>query len=218
MKKIRLPHIDSTANTVVLANGEFPSYGIGASLLFNSQMVVCCDGAVDKLLLLGKEPSAIVGDGDSIDEATAAKYASLMVRIPEQESNDLCKALDYCLSQGMQDITILGASGMRDDHALANIGVLVRYFSKCEMELITDYGVFNVVRGEAIFESFAKQQVSLFALDSTTKIETEGLLYQPPQGHLSPLWGGLSNEAKGDEFKLKTDSELIVFRVFDPKD
>ncbi len=217
MRIVVLPYRDMAADVVVLANGEFPASGVAAELLAVAERVVCCDGAADKLLSYGREPTVIIGDGDSTNAATSRYYNSLFVKVAEQDTNDLCKALDYCIEKGWSDIVVLGASGLREDHALANLGVMIKYSDVCRLSMVTMHGVFNVACGHDVFESWQGQQVSLFTFDPRVNVSIEGLLYVPAEGRLDGLWHGISNESVGNEFVIDSDGPVLVYRVFEKK-
>ncbi|MBR6830942.1 MAG: thiamine diphosphokinase [Tidjanibacter sp.] len=217
MKRIALPDISYKPTIVILANGEFPDNEIALSLLRGTEEIVCCDGAVRNLLETGLEPSVIIGDFDSIDAATAERYKDIMVHVDEQDTNDLCKAVEYCLAKGYKRLVVLGASGLREDHALANIGVMMKYAARCEIQMVTNFGVFDVVCGKAEFESWEGQQVSMFAFNPATKILVENLMYTPPEGSLCGLWQGVSNQSLGGSFVVDTSDMVVIFRVFEKK-
>jgi thiamine pyrophosphokinase len=142
MKTYKLPDIDEELETVILANGEFPSHEIPLSLFKKSKYLVCCDGAINHLSDTDKQPDAIVGDCDSLSEENLLKYSDIIHRISEQETNDLTKAVRFCVAQNRRKITILGATGKREDHTIANVSLLCEYMMDADVEMITDYGVF----------------------------------------------------------------------------
>ncbi len=213
MKKIILPNKNFIAETVILANGEFPTGEIALSILANAQFLVCCDGAANQLLLNSTRlPDAIVGDCDSVTEENKKIFSGIIHRIPDQETNDLTKAVNFCLSIGRKRITILGATGKREDHTLANISLLGQYFEKdTEFQMITDYGVFNAISENSEFESFEGQQVSLFNI-SATAITSHNLRYPLQNRILHQLWEGTLNESMGNSFRLDVEGKYIVFR------
>ena len=52
--------------TAIVANGEVPSSELSIRLLRNMKRVICCDGALQKLLSINIVPDVVVGDGDSM--------------------------------------------------------------------------------------------------------------------------------------------------------
>ena len=43
------------------------------------------------------------------------------VRVAEQETNDLDKAIRLCRERGWGDLVVVGATGLREDHAIGNV-------------------------------------------------------------------------------------------------
>lgn len=212
-----MPDERTVPQTVILANGEYPAEGLQAALLHNAQRVVCCDGAANAFIADGGRPTATVGDGDSIDAATLACPDMAFVRNPDQETNDLTKVFDYCLSRGWKDIIILGATGRREDHTLANISLLADYARHARVQMVTPTGVFDAFDSTRSFASVPGQQVSIFTIIPGTEISVEGLVYIPAPGGFRSWWCGSLNEASADRFTIRTDSPTIVFRAFDVK-
>ena len=139
-----MPDAATAPETVILADGEYPAEGIPATLLAQARYVVCCDGAADAYTARGGIPSAIVGDGDSIGRTTAQRFRDILHIVPDQETNDLTKAFSFCMEQGRRELTILGATGGREDHAIGNIALLADYARQADVQMVTPYGVFNL--------------------------------------------------------------------------
>lgn len=214
MKRYSLPTLSTKADAVILANGDFPKHEIPLSILRNNDYIVCCDGAVDKLVPAGLHPKAIVGDCDSLSEENRRKYADIMHRIKEQETNDLTKSVKFCIEQGKKNIVILGATGNREDHTIANISLLADYLEyTTDICIISDFGIFNAIEEDATFESVSQQQVSIFSLNPS-KISTENLKYPIKDRILTNWWQATLNEAISAEFKIITNAKTIIFRTF----
>lgn len=198
---------------VIIANGEFPSHPLPVELLKNSRFTVCCDGAVDAYIQAGYVPSAIVGDLDSLSAANKERFASLIYHDSDQETNDLTKAFRFCLHQGKKSIFILGATGKREDHTIANISLLTDYMEEAQVEMVTDYGIFTPLKGDSVVECLPGQQISLFCMDSCP-LTTEGLKYPLHQRAITQWWQATLNEALTNCFTLRTEGSVVVFRVF----
>lgn len=194
---------------IILADGEYPRNRLAVHVLQQAKIVVCCDGATRKLLAHGRIPQAIVGDGDSLTPAIRRQYASIIYQEKEQDTNDLSKAFRYCLKQGWNDLLILGATGKREDHTLGNVSLLMDYGRQARVQMLTDYGLFTPVRGDAVFESFPGQQVSVFNMGCSC-LKGEGLVY--PLSVFTNWWQGTLNEATSEKFKIYTDGEILVYR------
>ncbi len=108
-------------NCVVVANGRFPQTALPLHLLHQASVVIACDGAVEALDKAGITPTAIVGDLDSIPSRFREQYADRIHIVEDQEINDLTKSVRFAHRSGQQEILILGATGLREDHTLGNI-------------------------------------------------------------------------------------------------
>ena len=112
-------------NCVVVANGRFPQTALPLHLLHQASVVIACDGAVEALDKAGITPTAIVGDLDSIPSRFREQYADRIHIVEDQEINDLTKSVRFAHRSGQQEVLILGATGLREDHTLGNISLLM---------------------------------------------------------------------------------------------
>jgi len=211
-KDMRAPFIYS-CDTVIIANGAFPRHPVPLSFLREASRIICCDGAAETLLEHGFEPHHIVGDLDSISPALKQRYNHCLYHDTDQETNDLTKAVHFCVERKWNEITILGATGKREDHSLGNISLLADYAELARVQLITDFGVFVPLLKSGRFESFAGQQVSIFSLTTDTVFTFRGLKYPMEKQTISSWWQGTLNEALGNEFIIEMDrGRALIFR------
>ncbi|MBO5875369.1 MAG: thiamine diphosphokinase [Alistipes sp.] len=213
MERYKLPNCDETPSCVILAAGEFPCGELTTALLDRAECVICCDSAAQEYCQRGGEPMAIVGDMDSIPESLRVGFAERLVVRPEQDVNDLWKALTYATEHGFHDITVLGAFGRREDHSIGNIMLLAARLHEARVRVVGERGIFDFIDRPSLFESFPGEQVSLFTLDPSTEISVCGLRYDPPQNRLAAMWQGVSNEAVSEEFEIHTHGTTIVYRL-----
>lgn len=205
---------NGTAPVVILANGEFPQSASAQRFIVDASTLVCCDGAAEKAVDFGRDPDWIVGDLDSVPEALKARFRDRLVRVAEQETNDLEKAFRFCVERGWTELAILGATGLRTDHALGNISRLADFARVApSIRLIDDFGVFRVALKSGTFASRPGEQISIFSFDPTQAITSQGLRY-PLERLKLPRWSTATlNEALGDSFSLEFDaaSPLLLF-------
>ena len=228
--------------TIVVANGEVPSSELSLSILNDKKRIICCDGALQKLLSVNIIPNVVVGDGDSMDaqlvksqtniENPQTDFGSLYCRdamhcvstegheIPyhqdrSEEYNDLQKALKYCMANGCDDILLMGCGGLREDHFIANLSIMVMYSERLNLAMLTEHGVFNVMRGKGTFNAFPGMQVSVFARNPQTKLTFQGLKYPVNNRSFNWLWEGSLNEAMEDSFVVEAsdDEPFVVYRA-----
>ena len=205
----------SPYHTVIIANGAFPTHPVPLSFLYKASQIICCDGATKSFLEYGLEPDFITGDLDSLSQELQQRYSHCLFHDDDQETNDLTKAVRFCEERQWNKITILGATGKREDHTLGNISLLTDYAEYTNIQLITDYGVFVPLLKSGSFESFAGQQVSIFSLTPDTVFTFQGLKYPITRQTLSSWWQGTLNEATADEFTVEMDGgKVLVFREY----
>jgi thiamine pyrophosphokinase len=201
---------------VIVANGLFPKGRQALKLLHAADQLICCDGAADKLIAYGLAPHVIVGDMDSVSPEVSSRYASIMHRSGDQENNDLTKAVHYCIEKGYPSVSILGATGLREDHTLGNISLMLEYHPRIEVQMLSDYGMFFLVRSGEKVKSFVGEKISVFSPDNSLRLTSSGLKYPLNDLQLSNWYRASLNEAISDSFTLHFDSKqaLIVYRTW----
>ncbi len=200
---------------VILADGLFPEHKVPLEYLRKARHIICCDGSAETLVKIGFEPEAIVGDLDSVSKEIAEKYADRLHRDPDQETNDLTKAVSWCTGKGYKKIVILGGTGKREDHTIGNISLLAEYAEASEVIMVTDTGIFSPHLKSCTISSFPGQQVSIFAINPETEVTSAGLKYSLRKLKLHNWWRGTLNEAVGSSFRLSfKGGPVIVYRKF----
>lgn len=208
--------------TIILANGEIPSHSKAIEVLQEATHIVCCDGAITNLLQLGFIPTIIIGDLDSISEDHYREFINIIVEDKNEAYNDLQKAIRFCISKNWHDIIILGAFGIREDHSLANISILLQYGNPklydnqiVSLKMITNSGEFTPIYGTTTFTSCCAQQVSIFSFDKHTKLTFHGLKYPVTNRSFHYLWEGSLNEALADSFTIEcSGGEVLVYQAY----
>jgi thiamine pyrophosphokinase len=120
-------------------------------------------------------------------------------------------------TNGWRRLVILGATGLREDHTLGNLGWLADFAAQAEVTLLTDTGVFSALHQPTTLASHPGQQVSLFTFDSQTVLHARGLRY--PVENLRPTrwWHATLNEACGTEIFLQAaGGPVLVFQTHEP--
>ena len=201
----------------IIASGDTPSHAVPRAALAAADLRVACDGALASARALGFEPNYVVGDGDSLSAADRDALGDRFVRVAEQDTNDLCKAFRfvqsmYCISD-KPSVALLGTTGKREDHALANIFHLIDFTEEIpDTKILTDDGTFTAVRGEQTFPCRPGEAVSVFAPLPGTRVTSRGLAWPLDGVDLSPLWRGTLNRTTSDSFTLCTNHPLLLFR------
>ena len=195
------------SQTVILAAGSFPRKGgVPWRILASAGRVVCCDGAADAYRRrFGRDPDVVVGDCDSL----RGRFRNV-VKVAEQETNDLCKAYRHCVSNGWADPVVLGATGRREDHTLANVFLAL----DLGLTVVTDYGRFVPVEGDAAFHVGVGTPISIFAPDPATRMTSRGLEW-PLDGHVfANLYSAALNRASAEIVELVSSHRVYVYVAF----
>ena len=203
-------------SVVILAKGDYPTHPIPLRILKDAKTIICCDGAVNNLETNEIVPDFIMGDMDSISPDLKDKYSDIIISMSDQAENDLRKAINWAEENKVNKAAIIGASGKRDDHSLANIFTLLQHPSKLDLTIYTDYGIFSVVKGEQKFDSFKGQQISLFSADQNIEITSIHLKYNLNNKSLSNLYCGSLNESLNEVFTISiSPGKILVYQVFE---
>ena len=196
--------------TVILASGLFPTTERALRYLREADFLACCDGAANDCVAAGFEPDVIVGDGDSIAPNVMERYADRVVRIAEQETNDLSKTFHHCLQLGRRDaFVILGATGKREDHALANLALLMDYAEEhADVTMVSDFGTFYPCCDTKRLSVNPGQEVSIWNFGASY-FSGEGLMY--PLYDFTKLWQGTLNVATRPDIAVHAKGTFLLY-------
>ena len=207
MKKIKNP-------LVIVANGTFPIHNIPLEKIKKAACIIACDGATDTLLNHGFKPHLIIGDMDSISKEKKKEFKDIIIENKNQSNNDLRKAIDYARKNNINNISILGGTGKREDHTIGNIFSLLDY-KDLNIKLYTNTGIFSCIHGSQNIESFKGQQVSIFAPDTSIKITSKYLKYNFNNNSVNSLFYGTLNESIESNFSLKlSHGNILIFQSY----
>ena len=212
-------------NIVILCNGEFPRKAYPLYLVENADAVVCCDGAAVKYLRRfgeRKMPEAVIGDMDSLPRRWREKLAPIVVHVEEQDDNDMTKAMRYVLERhpDVTDIHILGATGLREDHTVGNLGLLMEYTRMFDLrdirvEMVSDYSTAFAITDSCELHVGKGRRVSLFSPDNTLTIKSEGLQWPTDAVIFDNWWPATLNRAVDDVVKLTFSHSSIALVLLD---
>lgn len=96
---------------------------------YKEAVVFAVDGGLAVAEAAGILPDYLVGDFDTAEESLVARYEEHCITIrhkPEKDATDTELAVDEALERGAEQIILLGATGSRMDHTMANIHMLYR--------------------------------------------------------------------------------------------
>ena len=181
---------------VILCDGAFPTQPFPLFLLDHAEGVVCCDGALKKFLAHKPDgrPLAVVGDLDSLPEDLQERFRDCLFHEAEQEDNDMTKAMRWVLTHHpeVEEITILGATGLREDHTIGNLGLLMEYTRLFDLgdrrvTMVSDFGSAFAITDSSDLHLGEGRRISVFSADNSLKITSEGLEW-PLDGVVFDAW------------------------------
>jgi len=200
----------------IIANGEINDYPAAAAKLAGVDYLIACDGGLRHCPPLGVVPDCMLGDFDSAPPALMDEYRIMGVpalSFPcEKDETDLELAVAHAVALGADSIVLIGASGGRVDHQLANIHVLAQS-GDISMEMWDERTNIRLVRDRVTLAREGYKTVSLIPLTTeVTGITTRGLKY--PLNNETLRVGqtrGVSNEFVGDAAEVVVgDGWLLV--------
>jgi thiamine pyrophosphokinase len=198
---------------VILCDGRPPSADVLNRFLDDASLFIAADGGALTAHAMGLHPEVIIGDFDSF--TPDGDELSEIITDPDQETNDLEKALLYALEKGVSDVTIFGATGKRLDHTLKNLSVLKQFQDQFESISFRDrYADIFLAESPFRIELPLHTSVSLFPLSGrVTGITTRGLRYPLNNESLeNGLRDGTSNESTQNIVEIEfKKGDLLVF-------
>ena len=222
---------------VILAAGDFPAKGSeGERLLRAAETVVACDSAAEAYFQwAGKWPDVVIGDMDSLESATrrggagtsagagksdaprgVALPRSRCIRISDQNTNDLTKAIDYVLAEGLAapaTMTIVGATGKREDHTIGNVYRAL----EAGIRIVTDAGEFVPVNGSVRLKTWKENGVSVFASDPATQMTSRGLRWPLEGVRFTNPYVATLNRAANEWITVRSDRRAFVYLANNPR-
>jgi thiamine pyrophosphokinase len=113
---------------VIIANGDLEYSEKSTGIIRNGGLIVCADGGTRHLKALGLLPHIIIGDFDSVLPEDILYFKEKKIKFISHPSRKNETDTELCVSWALlnhaTDITLLGATGTRLDHTLANVFLL----------------------------------------------------------------------------------------------
>lgn len=189
--------------------------------------IIAVDKGLETADRLSLVPDYIVGDFDTVDRTVLARWknhpgTTVRAYCPEKDLTDTQIALSLAMEFPDGEITMIGATGTRVDHMIANLFLMEEALQKNRRVKLVDEK--NRIRLERESFSVKKSEafgayLSLIPLTETVRpVTLRGVKY-PLTGHTmrrceSGL--GVSNEITGDEAKVTFEEGILI--VVEAKD
>ena len=205
---------------IILANGQTPSkkiFNILAKTGYNT--LICADGGANAAAKLGLIPDHIIGDLDSINPVVYDYFYDKceIIQIKRQNDTDVEKCLKFAIKNKFDDAILLGSTGDRLDHSFCNIGIVIKYFDRINVKIIHKKSLLSAYTGIVTLKTVRNETVSIYGIDSKTRITSTGLKYRLK--NISLPFGkkeSTSNIALQNEINLKIKNGVVlVIRDFE---
>lgn len=193
--------------------------------------VIAADSGLAHCKEIGIEPTDILGDFDSLkNKELLEEYRKKGIPLREfptrKDYTDTHLAVKYAVDLKPQEVTILGATGTRYDHALANISLLAFLKdNKIEAKIIDAHNEIEMLHGPAERKYLRsdiknpqnpqKEYFSIIAFSpEVTGIDEEGFSYSLKNGTLYNKESvGVSNEIVAEEATLRFKTGYLLVLI-----
>jgi len=204
---------------VIVANGPLPPERIVKKYAENIDLVICADGGANRIVGSVLEPDYLIGDLDSVTLETLNRLKEVkIIRQLDQESTDLCKALEFSERFGARKVFVFGATGERPDHFLGNISLIKTFKGRLEILFIDEWCVIQLIDRTLNIEGTPGQIVSLWPLShNATGVSTSGLKYPLEDETLRQDTRGISNELAASQAAVKVRGGNLLAIIQHPE-
>ena len=175
--------------------------------------IIACDGGYAHAVESGIRPDLVVGDFDSYGGSIDPSLK--VIRVPcEKDDTDTMLAIKLALEDGYRDFMLLGATGGRLDHMLANISSGVYIAEHGGSCVICDkYSIVHVIKNCRLeLEGLAGQTLSVLSYtDESRGVTLRGMKYPLENGVITnafPL--GVSNVVKSDKCSVEVAQGVLL--------
>ncbi|MDR3610722.1 MAG: thiamine diphosphokinase [Ignavibacteriaceae bacterium] len=205
---------------IILANGKPPAKSV-LSFLNNIgySILICADGGANSARKLNVLPNYIIGDLDSINNDALKYYTgrSEIIKIKRQNDTDVEKCIKFAIKKKLDYIVLTGVTGDRLDHTFCNLGIVIKFSKLVNIRIIAESSLLAPYTGNVNLRTCSGETISLYGLDSKTKVLSEGLYY--PLRNIALPFGvkeSTSNLAKSNNIQLRI-SGGVIFVIRDLK-
>ena len=205
---------------IILANGTPPARSVITYLINKGySILICADGGANAARKINMLPNFIIGDLDSITAETLNHFTGKaeIIKIKRQNDTDVEKCIKFAIMKKLNHIVLTGVTGDRLDHTLCNLGIVLKFSQLVNIRIVSERSLLAPYTGDVILRTCSGETISLYGIDSKTRISSEGLYYQLKN---IPLPFGIkestSNLAVSDTVKLRI-SGGVIFIIRDLK-
>lgn len=197
-------------NGLIISNGSIDNKEIIYENFNKADYVICADGGLEYLRRLKLVPDKVIGDLDSISpegERYIKDKKIDLVKYPSiKDASDTELAIDYMLENNIKNIVLIGNTGTRLDHTMANIFLLNKIKNNGGHGTIIDANnIIQILDRDMEVDKLEAYSISIIPFTQEgIVVSLEGFFYKLSEDLIefsSSL--GLSNEILGDKALIK---------------
>lgn len=208
---------------LIISSGRINDYNLLEDLIKENDYIVCADGGIDHIIKIDRIPDIVIGDLDSISEFGIKYINDKQIKVSKfpsiKDNTDTELAIMHLYNMGLNDITLIGGTGTRLDHTLANV-LLLRKFNYDDrvLRVIDDNNTINYVVNTIRIKRKKNRFISVIPINfEGITVSLSGFKYPLDHKYIefsSTL--GISNEIIDDVGIITIhEGEALVFESLD---
>ena len=158
---------------IIIANGKSPTKSV-VNYFINKGFttIICADGGANSAKKIGITPDYIIGDLDSVSTRTLKYFdgKSNIIKYNRQNDTDVEKSLKFAIEKKFNEVVLFGVTGDRLDHTICNLGIVIKFFNKIKISLVSERSYLKPINTSSSIQSRIGETISLYAFDKKTKI------------------------------------------------
>jgi thiamine pyrophosphokinase len=169
---------------LVISGGKAPKEATIRNLITEDTYIICADSGGNVLYEYKIFPDLLLGDFDSIDGNVLKYYEDAGCTIDrykcEKNFTDTEAAVEEAMKLNPEEIFLLGSTGTRIDHTLANLGLLYRcYLKNIASYLVDENNEVSIYGSNFTFKEVKGQTFSVQAFGGMVKnLSIKGAKYE----------------------------------------
>lgn len=168
---------------LIVSSGSISDYSRLQLAIDESDFVICADGGVKHLLNLKKFPDLVLGDLDFINQSELDFIRSKNIPVNKfssiKDKTDTELAMDYLIDREYKEITLMGVTGNRLDHTMANLFLLNTLHDKgIKGRVIDDNNMIYLIEDYLEIEYLIDSYVSIIPINKEgIRLSLSGFFY-----------------------------------------
>lgn len=206
----------SVLRSIIISNGSF-NINTLKKVKKSTDIIICADGGANHIYGSDILPDMIVGDLDSLTPDALEYYKKSNILFhkfsSKKDNTDTELAINFAVDEGVRELILLGSTGTRLDHTLANIMLLEKLFKRnINARIIDEHNEIYVIDSSIEVRNEKDTFVSFIPLfEECRGVTMKGFKY--PTDNLNFELGstmGISNEVESDKGIIEISSGIAL--------